>query len=36
MHIRRDGDGRRIKEGPQVEIGDEARYHAVCAKCFYA
>lgn len=36
MHIRRDGNGRRIKEGPQVEIGDEARYHAVCAKCFYA
>ena len=36
MHIRRDGDGRRIKEGPQVEIGDEARYHAVCASCFYA
>lgn len=36
MHIRKDGNGQRIKEGPQVEIGGDARYHAVCAKCFYA
>ncbi|MCS3806433.1 thymidine kinase [Chromobacterium alkanivorans] len=35
MHIRIDADGRRVKEGPQVEIGGNARYRAVCARCFY-
>ncbi|GGY13207.1 thymidine kinase [Paludibacterium paludis] len=35
MHIRTDDSGRRVNEGPQVEIGGEARYRAVCAKCFY-
>ncbi|MGD1824023.1 thymidine kinase [Chromobacterium violaceum] len=35
MHIRIDGDGRRVKEGPQVEIGGEARYRAVCGRCFH-
>lgn len=35
MHIRVMADGRRVKEGPQVEIGGDARYRAVCAKCFY-
>ncbi|MFC3532245.1 thymidine kinase [Vogesella facilis] len=36
MHIRTDAAGRRLHHGPQVEIGDESRYHAVCAECFYA
>ncbi|WP_028534459.1 thymidine kinase [Paludibacterium yongneupense] len=36
MHLRVDGRGERLKDGPQVEIGDDARYRAVCAKCFYA
>ncbi|AUH51174.1 thymidine kinase [Chromobacterium sp. ATCC 53434] len=36
MHIRIDGAGRRVKEGPQVEIGGEARYRAVCGNCFHA
>ncbi len=35
MHIRIDGQGHRVKEGPQVEIGDEARYRAVCGQCFH-
>ncbi|MEC5208003.1 thymidine kinase [Vogesella perlucida] len=35
MHIRMDGQGQRIQEGPQVDIGDETRYQAVCADCFY-
>ena len=35
MHIRVDGQGQRLQEGPQVDIGDDTRYHAVCAKCFY-
>ena len=35
MHIRIDADGHRVKEGPQVEIGGNARYRAVCARCFY-
>lgn len=35
MHIRVDGSGQRVKEGPQVEIGDEARYRSVCGQCFY-
>ncbi|OHX11695.1 thymidine kinase [Chromobacterium sphagni] len=35
MHIRIDAKGRRVKEGPQVEIGGEARYRAVCGNCFY-
>lgn len=36
MHLRVDGQGRRIDEGPQIEIGSEARYRSVCAKCFYS
>ncbi|MEQ6290685.1 thymidine kinase [Vogesella sp. GCM10023246] len=36
MHIRTDAAGQRLHHGPQVEIGDESRYHAVCAQCFYA
>ena len=36
MHIRTDATGQRLHHGPQVEIGDESRYQAVCAECFYA
>lgn len=36
MHIRVNAAGERLKEGPQVEIGDDSRYRAVCARCFYA
>lgn len=35
MHLRVDATGRRIDDGPQIEIGNEARYRSVCAKCFY-
>lgn len=36
MHLRVDASGKRVAEGPQIEIGSEARYRSVCAKCFYA
>jgi len=36
MNIRIDADGRRVKEGEQVEIGGNDRYRAVCPSCFYA
>ena len=36
MNIRIDSDGRRVKEGEQVEIGGNDRYRAVCPSCFYA
>lgn len=36
MQIRLDDQGRRVKEGKQVEIGGNNRYRAVCPKCFYA
>lgn len=36
MQIRLDGQGRRVKEGQQVEIGGNDRYRAVCPACFYA
>ncbi|BEV71017.1 MULTISPECIES: thymidine kinase [unclassified Paludibacterium] len=35
MHLRVDSQGKRIVDGPQIEIGSEARYRSVCAKCFY-
>lgn len=35
MHLRVDASGRRVADGPQIEIGSEARYRSVCAKCFY-
>ncbi|WP_293765749.1 thymidine kinase [uncultured Aquitalea sp.] len=35
MHIRIDADGRRVQDGPQVEIGGETRYRAVCGRCFH-
>jgi thymidine kinase len=35
MHIRINADGSRVVEGPQVEIGGEARYRAVCGRCFH-
>jgi thymidine kinase len=36
MNLRIDADGRRVKEGEQVEIGGNDRYRAVCPACFYA
>ncbi|MCL6263187.1 thymidine kinase [Craterilacuibacter sp. RT1T] len=35
MHLRIDANGQRLKQGPQVEIGDTGRYRSVCARCFY-
>lgn len=34
MNMRVDADGQKVKDGPQVEIGD-TRYRQVCAGCFY-
>lgn len=34
MNMRVDADGNRLREGPQVQIGD-ASYKQACAKCFY-
>ena len=34
MNARLDADNRRITEGAQVEIGGNARYRAVCGRCF--
>ncbi len=36
MNMRIDGQGRRVLEGEQVEIGGNERYRAVCPSCFYA
>ncbi|MBP6902763.1 MAG: thymidine kinase [Burkholderiaceae bacterium] len=36
MNVRLGSDGRRVKEGAQVEIGGNERYRAVCPQCFYA
>ena len=36
MNIRLDGDGRRVQQGQQVEIGGNERYRAVCPTCFYS
>ena len=36
MNVRLGGDGRRVKQGAQVEIGGNERYRAVCPSCFYA
>jgi thymidine kinase len=34
MNARLDADNRRVTEGAQVEIGGNARYRAVCGRCF--
>jgi thymidine kinase len=34
MNMRVDADNRRVTEGAQVEIGGNARYRAVCGRCF--
>lgn len=36
MNIRLDGQGQRVREGQQVEIGGNERYQQVCARCFYS
>lgn len=36
FNVRLDGDGRRVTEGRQVEIGGNERYEAVCPLRFYA
>ena len=35
MNMRCDQNGNRLREGPQVLVGD-ANYQQVCARCFYA
>lgn len=35
MNARVDENGHMVSTGPQVEIGGNARYRSVCAKCFY-
>jgi thymidine kinase len=35
MNIRLDGNGRRVRDGEQVEIGGNERYRAVCPRCLY-
>ena len=34
MNLRVDADNRRVTQGAQVEIGGNARYRAVCGRCF--
>jgi thymidine kinase len=34
MNMRVDPDNRKVTEGAQVEIGGNARYRAVCGRCF--
>ncbi|WP_077036933.1 thymidine kinase [Pelomonas sp. KK5] len=34
MNMRVDAQNRRVREGAQVEIGGNARYRAVCGRCF--
>ncbi len=35
MNIRVDAEGNRLLDGPQTEIGGNARYRSVCPRCFY-
>lgn len=35
MNIRLDGQGHRVREGLQIEIGGNERYQQTCARCFY-
>ena len=35
MNIRTTDSGERVREGEQVEIGGNNRYHQACARCFY-
>jgi thymidine kinase len=35
MNVRLAADGSRMTEGAQIEIGGNARYEAVCSRCFY-
>ncbi|MGJ7523974.1 thymidine kinase [Variovorax sp. LT1P1] len=35
MNVRIDANGERVSHGAQVEIGGNARYRQVCARCFY-
>ena len=34
MNMRVDADNRKVTEGAQIEIGNNARYRAVCGRCF--
>ena len=34
MNMRLDASMRRVTEGAQVEVGGNARYRAVCGRCF--
>jgi thymidine kinase len=35
MNVRFDGQGMRVREGEQVDIGGNGKYVQVCARCFY-
>lgn len=35
MNVRVNAKGERVQDGPQIEIGGNARYRAVCGRCFY-
>jgi thymidine kinase len=35
MNIRIDDEGRRVREGAQVQVGGNNRYQQACARCFY-
>ena len=35
MNIRLNEQGQRVHEGAQIEIGGNARYKQICARCFY-
>ena len=35
MNVRVDDNGQRVREGEQVVIGGNDRYHQACARCFY-
>jgi thymidine kinase len=35
MNVRFDGQGKRVHQGEQVDIGGNGKYVQVCARCFY-
>ncbi len=35
MNVRIDAEGRRVREGDQIQIGGDESYKAVCPSCFY-
>ncbi len=35
FNIRLDGEGRRVRDGEQIQIGGDSTYQQACAGCFY-